>query len=68
MDKGTIDGEHIQWYKNGNVKLKEFCQYGFVLKMQEFDENGNIKKEKKELGKDEKSIYEKRVAYYEGKR
>ena len=65
MDKGTIDGEHIEWYENGNIKLKEYCKYGFVLKMQEFDENGNVIKEKVELSESEKSIYEKCVEYYE---
>ena len=33
--------------------------------MQEFDERGNIIKEKTELNESEKSIYEKRVEYYE---
>jgi len=66
MDKGTIDGEHIEWYENGNVKLKEYCKYGLVLKLQEFDDKGNVIKEKKELSEREKSIYEKRVEYYEG--
>lgn len=65
MDSGTIDGEHIEWYENGNIKLKEYCKYGLVLKMQEFDEDGNVIKEKKELNESEKSIYEKRVEYYE---
>lgn len=68
MDTGTIDGEHTEWYENGTIKLKEFCKYGLVLRLQEFDENGNIIKEKKELSIDEKSIYEKRLAYYEGKK
>ena len=65
MDNGTIDGEHIEWYENGNVKLKEYCKYGLVLKMQEFDEEGNVIKEKIELNESEKAIYEKRVEYYE---
>lgn len=65
MDTGTIDGEHVEWYENGNVRLKEFCKYGFVLKMQEFDESGNLIREKKELSDDEKRIFEKRVTYYE---
>ena len=26
MDNGTIDGEHIEWNENGNVKLKEYCK------------------------------------------
>ena len=33
--------------------------------MQEFDERGNIIKEKNELNEGEKAIYEKRVEYYE---
>ena len=65
MDNGTIDGEHIEWYENGIVKLKEYCKYGLVLKMQEFDEEGNVIKEKIELNESEKAIYEKRVEYYE---
>ena len=68
MDNGTIDGEHIEWYENGNVKLKEYCKYGLVLKMQEFDEEGNVIKEKIELNESEKAIYEKRVEYYERKK
>lgn len=67
MDQGTIDGEYIEWYKNGNIKLKKYCKYGLVLKMQEFDESGNIIKEKTELNESEKSIFEKRVKYYEGR-
>lgn len=67
MDQGTIDGEYIEWYENGNIKLKKYCKYGLVLKMQEFDESGNIIKEKTELNESEKSIYEKRVKYYEGR-
>lgn len=67
MDTGTIDGEHIEWYENGNIKLNEFCKYGFVLRMQEFDADGNLIREKKELNKDEKNIYEKRASYYEKK-
>ena len=23
MDTGTVDGERIEWYENGNVKLKK---------------------------------------------
>lgn len=34
--------------------------------MQEFDESGNMIKEKTELNESEKTIYEKRVEYYEG--
>lgn len=66
MDAGTIDGEYIEWYENGNIKLKKYCKYGLVLQMQEFDESGNLLKEKKELSTGEKRIFEKRVAYYEG--
>lgn len=65
MDTGTIDGEHIEWYENGNIKRREFCKYGLVLNMQEFDENGNKIKEKRELSDDERIIFEKRAAYYE---
>lgn len=67
MDTGTIDGELIEYYENGDIKLKEFCKYGLVLQMQEFDESGNLIKEKKGLRDDEKSIFEKRAAHYEGK-
>ena len=59
MDKGTIDGEKIVWYENGNVKLRKYCKYGLVLRMQEYDEKGNIIQEKTELNESEKSIYEK---------
>ena len=65
MDTGTIDGEYIEWYENGNIKLKKDCKYGLVLKMQEFDEAGNLVKEKKKLNDGEKRIFEKRTAYYE---
>ena len=65
MDTGTIDGEYVEWYENGIVKLKEYCKYGLILKMQEFDENGNIIKEKTELNESEKSIYEKRRGFYD---
>ena len=65
MNCGTVDGEYSEWYENGNVKKKEFCKYGIVLRMQEFNEQGDLVKEKKELSDDEKRIYEKRVSYYE---
>ena len=64
MNAGTVDGEKDEWYENGNLKRKEFCKYGFVLCMQEFDELGNIVCEKKELNDGEKIIYEKRLAYH----
>lgn len=35
--------------------------------MQEFDESGNLLKEKKQLNDGEKRIFEKRVACYEGR-
>lgn len=54
MDTGTIDGDYLEWHENGNVKLKKYCKYGLVLKMQEFDEGGNLLKEKKELSEGEK--------------
>ncbi len=67
MDMGTIDGEHIKWYENGNIKLKEYCKYGLVLKMQEFDEEGNVIDEKTELNEGEKEIYDKWAEYYENR-
>ena len=67
MDCGTIDGEHIKWYENGNIKLKEYCKYGLVLKMQEFDEEGNVIDEKTELNEGEKEIYDKWAEYYENR-
>ena len=66
MDTGTVDGERIEWYENGNVKLREYCKYGLVLRMQEFDEEGNLIKEKKELSEKEKIRHEKNLAYFEG--
>ena len=49
----------------GNVKLREYSQYGYILRMQEFDVAGNLIDEKKELREDEKAAYEKCVTYYE---
>ena len=65
MDNGTIDGEYIEFYENGKVRKKEFCKYGLILKMHEFDEKGNIIKEKKNLDKDEERILKNRMKYYE---
>ena len=59
MDGGTIDGEYIEWYENGEVKIRKNCKYGLVLTMQEFDESGRLVNEKKELLDYEKNIYEK---------
>lgn len=67
MDTGTVDGEKTEWYENGTIKIKESCKYGLVLKMQEFDSDGNLMNEKKDLSEDEKTIYEKRKAQYEAK-
>lgn len=68
MDAGTIDGEHIVWFENGEVRKKEFCKYGMILWMREFDETGNLIREKLDLTEDEKIRYEKWKAHYEGKR
>lgn len=67
MDTGTIDGNYTEWYENGTVKLEKYCQYGLVLRMKEYDEQGNLTREKKELREDEISIYEKRKKYYDEK-
>lgn len=67
MDTGTVDGEKTEWYENGTIKIKESCKYGLVLKMQEFDSDGNLINEKKDLSEDEKTIYEKWKAQYEAK-
>ena len=66
MDTGTIDGEFVELFENGNVKIKEICKYGLVLFMQEFNEKGELIKEKKELSYTEKQIYERWKDYYEG--
>lgn len=65
MDTGMVDGEYTEWYENGNVKLKKYCKYGFVLNMQEFDIAGNLIEEKKELTESEKISYEKMKKFYE---
>lgn len=67
MASGTIEGEHTEWYENGSIKLVEYCKYGFVLKMQRFDENGNLIEEKNNLTDDEKRSYEKWSEYYDGR-
>lgn len=66
MDTGTIDGEKVEWYENGKIKRKQTCKYGLVLKLQEFDEDGNLVKEKKDLSEGEKITYEKWRKHYEG--
>lgn len=65
MDTGTIKGEHIEWYQNGKVKLKENSRYGFIFDKKEYDIDGNLLFEKKELLKSEKEAYDSRVRYYE---
>lgn len=65
MDAGTIDGEYTGWYEDGTLKVKKICKYGFVLSMKEFDEKGNMVKEKKGLDESEKKRYEKLANYYE---
>lgn len=47
MDTGTIDGNYIEWYEKGNIKLEKYCKYGLVLRMKEYNEEGNLLKEKK---------------------
>lgn len=64
MDTGTVEGEYVELYENGNVKLREYRQYGFLLRMQEFDMQGRLINEKKELREDEKTAYEKCAEYY----
>ena len=56
MNTGTVDGEKVEWYENGNIKQKKLCKYGLVLKLQEFDEDGNLINEKKDLSEGEKSL------------
>lgn len=65
MDTGTIDGNHTEWYENGGIKLEKYCKYGLVLRLKEYDRQGNVVREKKELKEDEISIYEKWKKYYE---
>ena len=48
-------------------KLREYYKYGLVLRMQEFDEEGNLIRGKKELSEKEKIRHEKNLAYYEGR-
>lgn len=45
----------------------EYHKYGLMLNLQEFDEVGNLIKEKKELEENEKIIFERREEYYKGK-
>ena len=59
MDTGVILGEKIEWYENGNIKRRQFCKYGIIFTMTEFDEEGNITKEKKQLTEREEKLYEK---------
>lgn len=68
MDSGTIDGDNTEWYESGSVKCKEFCKHGLVLWRKEFDIEGNLISEKKELTEQEKPIYEKREKHYEKSR
>lgn len=63
MDTGTVDGEDIEFYESGDIKKKKYYQYGLVLKMQEFDEAGNLINEKKDLKENEKIIYAKREEF-----
>ena len=65
MQGRLMDNISNAW--NVNIKIKKYCKYGLVLKMQEFDESGNLLKEKKQLSDEEKCIFEKRVACYEGR-
>ncbi len=65
MDTATVEGEMVELYENGNVKLREYSQYGYTLRMQKFDVAGNLIDEKKELREDERAAYEKCVTYYE---
>jgi len=64
-DGGTIDGEYIEWYENGEVKLRKDCKYGIILSMKEFDESGILIREKKELSEGEKKLYEKFKEIYQ---
>lgn len=59
MDRGTIDGEKIVWYENGKIKSRKNCKYGLVLESSEWDEGGNLIKEKKDLTEGEKNIFDK---------
>ncbi len=67
MDAGKIDGKHTEWYENGRIKLEEYCKYGLVLWLKEYDLQGNVIREKKELKDYEKGIYEKYRKEYENK-
>ena len=62
-----LSQDELKWYENGNIKLKEYCKYGLVLKMQEFDEEGNVIDEKTELNEGEKEIYDSWAEYYENR-
>ncbi|AOZ96899.1 toxin-antitoxin system YwqK family antitoxin [Butyrivibrio hungatei] len=64
MDAGTVDGYYTEWYENGNIKCTKYCKYGLTIQMKEYDIQGNIAAEKKELKDSEKSIFEKRKRLY----
>lgn len=59
MEKGTIDGKNILWFESGVVKLIAENKYGFRLHYLEWDESGNLIREKQEPTTFEKKMIEK---------
>lgn len=63
---GILDGQRVRFYETGKIKSCCVMDKGTIDGEHiEWYENGNIIKEKVELSESEKSIYEKRVKYYE---
>ena len=65
MKAGSKWGESVVLYENGSIKCIEECKYGIVLKYKEFDAEGILIKEKKELNDIEKRLLQKFQSVYE---
>lgn len=59
MDRGTVNGEKIIWFEDGKIKSRKNCKYGLIIEDYEWDEDGNLINEKKDLTEGEKIIFDK---------
>ena len=59
MDKGTISGRCVTWFENGKIKSLAYYKYGFKIFSEEWNEEGNLIKVKKEPTDFEKEMIAK---------
>ena len=59
MKRGQTSGRREEWYENGNIKRTSQHSHGVCLSYAEWDDRGNVTKEKKTPTKEELELIKK---------